>query len=441
MSHPEFNDCMGLQKKILLLVLIGLFVFSPAYGVPESSGITDNPTIESGIPNPIWSDLIGTEKVIVSVSDDGRYFIAGSDSGMFRMYDNTGKILWTYRNSSKSVSSISITSSGEYAVASFYQPYDQEIVFISRNGTKIWARQQGSDLPDNVVTSKDGEITTVSDGSTLIRVDKSGATISTITMQEDICRLAVSNSGHIIASAQNNHCPWRGLSGSLAVTDMNGTPFFNYPFTLSIIGIGISDNGTMISGIDESRVYGFNKEGLMMWNYSSSPQFRSVAISSDGQYTITGSQHFARFFNNTGSLLWKYYNEDGWANAVAISGNGDFILIGFSEKLLLFDRNGTQLWQYRAPSAIVSVSASKDGKYFAASTKNRVFFFNRWGNSTIIDSTDVDLRYGVSLPGITTNTSSPPTTAAALPGVVTIGALGICCFIGAISHKVRTTDR
>lgn len=386
MLKRKYEDTMNRMKTILLLALIVIVVVLPVTGENETSTEYGNIPYSKISPTPIWSDLIGTENVPVSCSHDGKYVIAGSDSGVLRMYDWTGKILWTYRNTSKSVTSVSIAGSGEYAAAAFYfpYPYDGEILYFNRNGTDLWKYPQLSEQRNNIAMSENGSITVMSVEKELTLVDNSGVIITKTTMPDDICQIVVSDDGTTSAVASNSRCPWRGALGSISGVDSKGKILFIFPIDLSFIDIGISGNGERIVGVDENNLYAFGKDGTLLWNYSSNPRFRSVAISSDGEYISAGSQYYVRYFNRTGALLWDYYDDEGWVNAVSISGNGNFVFAGASKKIVLLDKTGALLWQYTTPSDVISVSSSRDGYYFTAGTKDKVYFFNRWGNATII---------------------------------------------------------
>jgi len=303
------------------------------------------------------------------------------------MYKRTGEILWTYGNSSTSVTSVSIAGTGEYAAAVFYHPYPDigETVYFNRNGTVFWKLPQISQLRNTIAMSENGSVVVVSIDKTLNRLNSSRAILSSTAMPKDICRIAISDNGTASAVASNSHCPWRGALGSISGVDSDGKVSYSYPIDLSFIDIGMSGNGETIAGIDENKLYVFDKKGTLLWNYSSSPWFRSVAVSSDGEYISAGSQYYVRLFNRSGALLWNYYDDKGWVNAVSLPEGGNFVLAGSSNKLLLFDKTGALLWHYTTPSDVMSVISSRDGNYFAAGTKDHVYFFNRWGNTTIIE--------------------------------------------------------
>jgi len=59
------------------------------------------------------------------------------------------------------------------------------------------------------------------------------------------------------------------------------------------------------------------------------------------------------------------------------------IVAGAADGIYVFDRAGNILWQYGTPKSVLHVSVSRDGSYFAASTSDSTYFFNRRGDATI----------------------------------------------------------
>jgi len=423
---------MNQMKKIFLIVLILLWVVLPVSGAIETATAYDNISDPGISPTPIWSDIIGTEKVLVSCSNDGEYVIAGSNSGIFRMYDRMGQPLWTYKDSNNTVTSVSITDTGEYAAATFYGPYPNNggILTFNRNGTSKWKYPQVSEQRNNFAMSGNGSIAVISVEKELNQINKSGLLIANTTMPEEICRIAVSDDGSISAVASNSRCSWRGASGTISGVDPNGRILFIYPVELSFIDIGISRNGERIVGVDENQLYAFDRSGKLLWNYSNYPQFRSVAVSLDGQYVSAGSQYYVWYFNRTGALLWNHYQNKGSVNAVSVSGDGSIIVAASSNKILTFDKTGTLLWQYTTLSDVTSVSISKDGNYLAAGTKNMVYFFNHWGNTTIIERQPFENIFITSQGSTVTQSKTIPSTQPApLMDSIAFFATGVCVLI------------
>ncbi|MCK9593554.1 MAG: WD40 repeat domain-containing protein [Methanoregula sp.] len=361
-----------LHKRFVIILILLLAVMISSVNATEFQ----NP------PVPVWWHWMGSKEVIVACSDDCTSIAAGSDTGMFRMYDRTGTILWTYPIEGKPVTSVAISGDGRFAVAAFSTPHEGDIVYFNREGTLLWKYRSDAVVPRKVAMSKDGTIIVASSDKDVSVFNSKGVMTAHTSMTEDVCRVVMSEDGAMTAVASHPYCAWRGMDGTISSMNQNGTIRFQVPINLSFTDVAISAHGERIAGVDDSKLYVFTGNGIHLWNFSSNPRFRSVAISSDGDDIAAGSQYFVRFFNRTGALLWDYYDEKGWVNMVSMSGDGDFIFAGSSNKLLLFDRTGTLLWKYSIPTEVTRVSASKDGNYFTAGTNDRIYLFNRGGEAT-----------------------------------------------------------
>jgi len=367
-----------LKKKIRNRIWFGLILISILI-IPSWTSASDLPATAL----PIWSDRLGEYRVLVDCSDDGKYVIAGSDSGTLRMYSNTGKILWSYQKPEKSIMSVAISGNGESVAAAFFDPrapsYDAggEILYFNRGGNLDWKYYTGSTV-HRVALSDAGDIVLASGDSALYLFDRTGTLQKKFRLNGTIWGAALAGDGS------------RGVAGlgrdwgEIFVTDANGTATWNYPTGTVMRAVGISSSGEAIAGVDNYHLYWFNHTQTPAWDYTSSTGFRDIAVSSDGEYCAAASQYFLRFFNRTGSLLWEY-EDRGYVGGVAMSANGNEIIAGMSGGTILFDQSGTILWKYEKGSA--SVSASEDGNYFVAGSASEIYFFNRYGTTKIMNPT------------------------------------------------------
>jgi WD40 repeat protein len=390
-------------------------------------------------PVPVWWDWMGSKEVIVACSDDCTSIAAGSDTGMFRMYNHTGAVLWTYPIEGKPVTSVAISDNGEFAAATFSTPHEGDIVYFNREGTVLWKYRSEAIVPRKVAMSKDGSFIVASSDKEITVFNSTGAMIAHTLLTEDVCRLVTSDDGATTVVAAHLYCIWRGMDGTISSMNQNGTFRFQVPINLSFTNVAMSAHGERIAGVDDTKLYAFTGNGTLLWNFSSNPRFRSVAISSDGDDIAAGSQYFVRFFNRTGALLWDYYDEKGWVNTVSMSGDGDFIFAGSSNKLLLFDRAGNLLWKYSTQSDVSSVSAAKDGEYFAAGTNDKIYFFNRWGNATIIDEPNLSVVSGDSPAPAGTALISPTPKPSPKPSPIPAGIIvgSLLCAVFLIARRCK----
>jgi WD40 repeat protein len=183
----------------------------------------------------------------------------------------------------------------------------------------------------------------------------------------------------------------------------NQTPLWNYTSGGSgntIRSISISSDGEyIVTGSDTMWVCLFNKDNSTpLWHYVKSPfSPSSVAISSNGQYIAaglrsgSGAEGSVRYgevclFNRTNSIpLWNYTIGE-WILSVAISANGQYIVAGgLDNKVYFFNKtNTTPLWSYETAGRVNSIEISSDGQYTVAGTyENKVYLFNNTSSTPL----------------------------------------------------------
>ena len=120
-----------------------------------------------------------------------------------------------------------------------------------------------------------------------------------------------------------------------------------------------------------------------MWYFEADDYVTSVAISTDGEYIVSGGddEHVRLFHRDSDAPKWTYDAGD-WVNDVAISAGGEFVGAACGRDLHLFGRDSNEpLWSFEAVDEVVSLDISSDGNYIVAgSWDNNVYFFERSGN-------------------------------------------------------------
>jgi WD40 repeat protein len=397
-------------KTQLLLILIVIAYLIPGYGSAFDS---------TNVSSPMWSDKLGQYEVLVACSDNCSFIIAGSDTGILRMYDGAGRTIWTYLTNGTAITSVSISGDGGIISATS----GGEILVFKPDGTLFWNYSTGAVI-NRIAVSKNGETIVTSGDNVLYLFDSKGNFLGKEIQKGVIWNVAISEDGRYSAAAVD--LGWRERKGALAIIDRNSLKFLDYSTMSQGVGVGVSSEGNSIVGIDDYNLYSIFQNGTTRWNFTSSPQFKDIAITSDGKYIVAGSQYYLRVFNQTGSLLWQN-QEAGYLNSVAISENGDYIIAGSSDHVRLFDKSGKILWYYNHRA--FHVAASKNGDYFVVGTQSEIQFFTRMGNKMIVES--------ISTPTSSTNhsvntlapaDSSPSTTQPApLPDTLVIFAIGCVC--------------
>jgi len=132
---------------------------------------------------------------------------------------------------------------------------------------------------------------------------------------------------------------------------------------------------------------GATDEQQPLWSYETDDKIESVAISSDGNYIVSGSTAgvLTLFSKEDNTPLWIYDNYT--IRAVAISADGNYIAVACSgdHRVYLFSRSSsTPLWSYETGGQTESIAISSDGNYIVAGDlKNNVYLFHTSGNSPL----------------------------------------------------------
>jgi len=395
-------------------------------------------------PAPVWSDQTGTRDVLVQCSGDGKYVVSGSDTGILRMYDQTGTILWTFQREGKMVRSIAISRSGDYVGAVFLNPdapsvyAGGEILFFNRTGSVLWEYTRDYTV-ERIAISDDGNSVYASGSPGLYSFDRNGTIIGQNESEGRTWVLVVTGDGSYAVAGgtimervhiANSQTP----ANRIYAIEKDGTIAWNYSTRHAINSIGISSNAGTIVNAAGYELSSFTRNGTMMWQLKSGPDITSVAVSSDGEFTAVGTQYYLRLFNRTGTLLWKYEYS---LRSVGMSDDGNVIIAGAADGVYVFNKTGKLLWHYGTPKSVSHVSVAKDGKYFAAGTSDTTYFFNRWGNATIIEPVTT-LVPPIPVPVYSHTNEEPsqsPSRSVPLPAIISVAALVICAGAAIFSRR------
>jgi len=370
---------------------------------------------------PVWYGRLGELTTVSDSSDDGEYFVAGSDTGLLRLYAlDRKRILWTFEKPGKSVMAVAMSGNGEYIAAAFFDSYHHsgdtrgEILYFNRSGNVQWVYPTGSTV-HRLAVSESGNTIFASGDSDFYSFDNNGNLLGKYKTGGTIWAVAASGDGK--TGVAGSGYPVSGIS----VMDTNVTILWNYSTPERMRTVDISANGESVVGADFYHLYWLDRKGTLVWHYTSSPPYTQVAMSSDGEYCAAASQYYLRFFNRTGALLWTYENP-GYVYSAAISENGDFVIAGTEDKTLLFDRSGQILWTFNKGAS--HVSTSHDGNYFIVSSAGEISSLIRDTGSGPTQKTPVVTPSLIE----STKNQSPvtfPSQPAPVPGSIPFAALVI----------------
>jgi len=370
---------------------------APEHCIPPSYWMNAGPfttPVESPAISPLWSDTIGEYQARVGISGDGKYIIAGSDTGTLRMYDRSGKVLWTVSSSNTSVYAVAISGDGDHVAASFSDPTrpsdenEWQIRFFDRAGDPLWTYANRSALFPLAMTSGNSPIIAAG-GSSLILVDGDGRLVSSQPSEFHgaVWDVTSSADGEFFAVAVD--LGWQTRRGEIVVMDRNGSTVVKFPTAYQASAVRTDRHGELFAAIDDYRLHSFFRNGTSAWNFSSSPPFRSLAMTPDGNGIVAGSQYFVRLFNRTGAQLWNFQDQ-GYFYDVGISEDGGTVVAGGNDGVYVFEKRGDLRWRFPTQKFVSEVSVSDSGDYFAAGSSGTVLFFNGWGNATVMEPVQPD---------------------------------------------------
>ena len=389
---------------------------------PSRAGTLQN------IPGPLWADRFDTYNLNFALSSSGNTGATGTEeTGIARMFLPDGTPLWSYHDFGKSML---VSVSGDGSLCALGES-SGELLLSGRNGTILWRNNLSHEI-NRVSISPDGSSILVTGGHSIEIFDQTGTRIGDFPVNY-VWSLPVSAEGKWIATSGTNSIQY--LAG-------NGTLLWNYPANTGIIDISLSSDGSSGAAASDDHVYYFTREGEIPWQRLSQYRMTAVSISADGRYLAGASQYRLFYYDHSGNLLWNY-EYPGYVNDVAVSGNGMVVAALFAPDRLapnhmtLFDAGGRKLWDYQIGGNdryLHRAGVSSDGNYLAANAGGTIYFFNRWGNATII-KTEADPVAAVFLPVDNQTLRTPATYTsqpAPLPATLVILAIGCITIIAAI---------
>ncbi|MEN6443086.1 MAG: DUF5711 family protein [Methanoregula sp.] len=429
------------MENIQLKPLMCFLVLSAVFIIPVHGLISDSVQLTT----PIWSNETGENRdVLVQCSGDGKYVVSGSDTGILRMYDQTGKTLWTVQRDGKMIRSITISGNGDYVGAVFLNPdatsfYAKgEILFFNRTGSALWNYVDDYTM-ERIAISDDGNSIYTSGSPRLYSFDRNGTIIGQNESQGRTWVLAVADDGSY-AVAGGTIMEKIQVAGSqtpanrIYAFEKDGTIAWNYSTRQSIKSVGISSDGTVIVSATGSQIYEFDRIGTLLWQFNSSQEIREAVVSGNGEYVVAGSQNAVILLNRTGSILWNYGHHSRILS-VGISDDGNHIAAGAADGVYIFNKTGNVLWHFGTLKSVFHISVARNGRYFATSTSDTTYFFNKWGNATLIDEPNIPVKS--SYPNSSSSVAMPSTpkpTPLSYMGV--IGAL--FCISVVLSFKKKS---
>lgn len=171
-------------------------------------------------------------------------------------------------------------------------------------------------------------------------------------------------------------------SNQILLFDRNGSILWNYSTLAPPLAVAISpDNRMIYASFSDGRIVCLNREGLVQWINTTDAPVIEFAISGEGSVIAAAatnsygtSPHDVSYpwdffvFSQSGIQLSKY--RTGGPNAVAISRDGSTIAVlgGKSGNLFLFNRSGTIIRENSFPGTGVSLAMSRNANRIIVGT-------------------------------------------------------------------------
>ncbi|NMC75786.1 MAG: hypothetical protein GYA60_00580 [Candidatus Methanofastidiosa archaeon] len=288
--------------------------------------------------------------------------------------ENANPVEWKYKASSWIIST-SVSNDASYNAAS---ALDGSIYFFDKSGKLLWTGNVGHRVVSFSISETKPEITAVT-GERVYIFNKSGKQLSEYkTVQGSY--MVINQAGDFIGGSSSN---------VYAIVYKDARPFWDYRTGDKVNSVSLtSDGSTMAVASSDKSIY-LLKSGFLLWKYDVQAPVISVATTPDASYVVCGSGSFDSkegegpkdfkvfLFDKNGNLLWDY--KVGYTvSSVAITPDGSYIAVGsWDKKVHIFSKSGEHLKEFKTEGNVLSVAITPDGqKVFAGSTDANVYFLD-----------------------------------------------------------------
>jgi WD40 repeat protein len=312
--------------------------------------------------DPLWTVPATTrgELSTVVISADGSTIIAGGDQLIALSRDGTK--IWTGWSGSRLV----ISQDGNYILTA----RDQNARLISGTGTMLW--DQWLEVPVTDMSMTPNASLIAAGGANRLRlISPSGSGIrQNVTMPViNHIRLFPDGGQIVISSAKGIHTS--NLTLFSEWTDANVTQDL----------VEVAADGSSFVTVTNNRVRFYTWDGQLVWERAlPGGNALGFAYSRDGSTIVVGrDDNTLSVLDRDGNLLWTAPAAN-WVTSVAVSDDGNTVVTGSMDRTIsVYDRSGTKLGAATAKSQIKSgsVAVSGDGSVIAAVDGSAVYGFSR----------------------------------------------------------------
>ncbi len=276
-------------------------------------------------PHASWTKKVDGMLTSVSISTDGRYLVAGSNSrgAKIHVFDVDGNLVGV-NDAGDSITDV------DFIEDRYITVYPESGFFLFDLGARLVSKSVKDRMPDL------GRICSQSRKEQFLELKRSALTWDNYEIKEHVYRFKY-------------------------------TPDCRYRAEI----VGESYNKSTLKLYDGSR---------LLWSKRISSSSYSVDLASDGGYVAVGAggrergeANYVYLYTRKGRLL-KTWEVDWNVYGLAVSDAGYVVAGTRNGTLHIFSGEGDLLWRYRAAAAVMDIDASSDGKKIVAGSVDGVVY-------------------------------------------------------------------
>jgi len=335
----------------------------------------------------LWSYPTGNSVSSSPAVAGGRVYVGSSDYKVYCLPNilNTTSYTWPY-STGTNVSSVAISSDGQYIAAGNLGPYGKVYLFQSNHSMPLWSYSVLNGGVSSVAISGNGQYIVAGSSCLNSRVHffqcSSATPLGTYSGGAGVCSVAISSDGQYFVDGNYYNSDVDYLGAHLFSRSAVIQKYLGGYNIKSVAIYGTSGEQYVVAGSASGYIFLLQRfDNAPVWGYSTGSNVGCVAFSSDGRYITAGSdnKNIYLFQRSSSTPLWSY-STNGSVKSIAISSDGQYIIAGSDDKsVYLFQYNSsTPLWSYSTNGSVRSVAISSDGEYITAgSDDTKVYFFQR----------------------------------------------------------------
>ncbi len=224
-------------------------------------------------------------------SDDSIVFAAGR-----MLYDVTrdGQVKWRFAAKRKIFTAPAVASSGKV----FFGSQDHRAYALSSDGRLVWTTDLASDVDGAPAIADDGSVFMGTDGGEVVRLNPDDGAVAWRTAVGGYVRgtLSITRNGDVLAGVYGPmprtvrlRASDGALLGQLSIQGTGARDFGVHGGPLE------DDNGTLLFGTQDDRVYAIDASGGLLWSFTTGGDVDApITLLSDGTVVVGSDDGFVR---------------------------------------------------------------------------------------------------------------------------------------------------